>query len=516
MNHNIIKTLQIIFAVGILFFNGACTDDFEALNENPSTPSNTDAEYLFNYVIKEGAGEYGIVTNYNYNYLQRWVMQTAAVWGNSTMPPYTLFDQYRIGLLWEHFYADLLLNIEVILNKTENDPQAANNYNVARIWKVYNFHKVTDLWGSVPYTEAWQVLEGYSSAAIHPKYDSQELIYQDMLNELKDAASKLDNSMPFFSNDNIYDGNLENWKKFANSLRLRLAIRSGNQDIVNEIISEDNLISSNAENATFEYINDQNWWNPYYELHIGSRNPSNPDLTGTSVIKISELMKLHLESTNDPRLEIYAQTIELDNSTYRGVPNLMDANKKENQALGMGVTSTSYIGKFYSRNPTWNKPLLTYAEVCFLRAEAALREWTSENAQEWYEKGLRAGLEYYNIPENEIEAVITTGAPFNNSLEQIITQKWVALFLDGWETFAEYRRTGYPQLKKYDLELDGVRILNFEWVNVPRNYVPGRLQYPDSEIDLNNTNYKEAVESGGGDTYFQQLWWSQKFGDINY
>ena len=184
--------------------------------------------------------------------------------------------------------------------------------------------------------------------------------------------------------------------------------------------------------------------------------------------------------------------------------------------MGVGVTSTSYIGKYFSDDPTWTKPLLGYPEVCFLRAEAALRGWTGEDAQYWYEEGVSKALSFYGIDDAEITDFVNNGDPFDNSLEQIITQKWVALFLDGWETFAEYRRTGYPQLKKYDLELDGIKIISFDWVDVPRNYVPGRLPYPDDENDLNHKNYQEAVDRMGGDSYYQQVWWSKKFGDIAY
>lgn len=509
---NILKISVISLSVLVL---SSCMKDFEEINTNPNNPVTTDVEYIFNFIIKEAAGEFGIVNAYNYTYVQRWVMQTAAVWGNSTMPPYTLFDQYRIQNMWEHYYSSLLVNTELLLQMTDNETDV-NRHQAARIWKVFIFHRVTDLWGDVPYSEAWQLLDEYTDETISPAYDTQESIYQDMLSILKDASSKIEKSKGFYNNDMIFDGDLDLWIKFANSLRLRLAVRSGNQELVNEIITEDNLFSSNDEAAYFTYIETQDWWNPYYEINIDSKNPSSPDQTGTTTPKVSELMMRQLKDTDDPRLSIYAQTVETDNATYRGTPNLMDANKKENQAMGVGVTSTSYIGKYFSDDPTWTKPLLGYPEVCFLRAEAALRGWTGEDAQYWYEEGVSKALSFYGIDDAEITDFVNNGDPFDNSLEQIITQKWVALFLDGWETFAEYRRTGYPQLKKYDLELDGIKIISFDWVDVPRNYVPGRLPYPDDENDLNHKNYQEAVDRMGGDSYYQQVWWSKKFGDIAY
>jgi hypothetical protein len=485
----------------------SCTSNFEEINENPNNPAETEPVYVFNYVLKEGAGEFDIVSSYNYTYMQRWVMQTAAVWGNSTMPPYSLFDQYRIKLLWEHYYTNVLLNCTVLEEMTINDPEAVNKYEVARIWKIFNMHKVTDLWGDVPYSDAFRMLVEYNEDAFKPKYDTQEDIYSDMLAVLKNAAVNIDPSKSFYASDIIFDGDLDSWVKFANSLRLRLAVRSGNEVVVNEIIAENNLISSNDEGALFTYIDSEDWWNPYYSLWESSKE---------STPKISWLMKAKFDATSDPRLSVYAQPAESDGVTFQGVPNLMDANNKENQAMGMGVVSTSYIGSYFVNNPTLTKPLLSYAEVCFLRAEAAYRGWTSESAQTWYEAGVRAAMEFYGIATADIDEFLTNGDVFNNTLEQIMEQKWIALYLDGWEAYADYRRTGYPQLKKWDLVLEGIIIKSAQWVDVPRDYVPGRLPYPSNEYDLNQENYQAAIEAMGGDSYYQQLWWAKKFGTVDY
>ncbi len=510
------KKLYITFLGFILVFS-SCTKNFEEINTNPNNPDITDPNYIFNYVIKEAGGEYGLQNSYNITYFQRWIMQTSAVYGNSTMPPYSLFDQFRIKNLWEYYYSNLLLNCHILEKLTEDDPDEINKYEVARIWKAYCFHKVTDLWGDVPYSDAFKLIDEYSADAIKPQYSSQEFIYNDMMQVLKDAAANLNPDKAFYNNDMIFDGNLDLWRKFANSLRLRLAVRSGNETVVNEIISENKLISSNDESALFKYIKSTDWWNPLYETHIDSQNPNNPDLTGTSVPKVSELMMQTLVLNNDPRLEIYAQPIETDNTTYRGAPNLMNSIIKEQQALGMGVSTVSYIGKYFFKNPELEKPILSYSEVCFLRSEAAFRGWTGENAEVWYNEGIRASMEFYEIEEDDINAFISGDGAYNNSLEQIITQKWVSLYLNGYEAFAEYRRTGFPQLKKYELELQGIRIISFEWADVSRTYVPGRVPYPDDEIGLNNKNYLQALDNQEfDDTYYEQVWWAKKFGIVNY
>ena len=119
-----LKYIFIILMSGALL--SSCTKNFEEINTNPTNTPTSDVDYIFNYVIKEGAGEYGgagensIYTVYNYTYVQRWIMQTAAVYGNSTMPPYTLFDQFRIQNAWQYFYSDLLLNCKILEKKTED------------------------------------------------------------------------------------------------------------------------------------------------------------------------------------------------------------------------------------------------------------------------------------------------------------------------------------------------------------------------------------------------------------
>lgn len=513
------KNIYILFAA--IFLLSGCTEHFEELNTNPNNPLETSEDYVFNFVIKEAAGEYGYQSSYNITYVQRWIMQSSAVYGNSTMPPYTLFDQYRIQNLWRYYYSTLLLNCTVLEQMTdpEENPDNMNKHQVARIWKAYCFHRVTDLWGDVPYSEAWKLLDEYNEQNIKPAYDSQEDIYADLLSVLGDAVAKLDPALPFYTDDMLFDGDIDKWIKFANSFRLRLAVRSGNEMVIQEILSgetETTLISGPDESALFQYIEDQSWWSPYYEIHINSMNPTSPDQTGTSSPKISELMKKQLADSEDPRLEIYAQPIEFDNITYTGVPNLMDAKKKENQAMGMGVYTTSYIGTYFTKNPTLHNPLLSHSEVCFLRAEAALRGWSSESAQEWYEAGVTSAMGYFGIADTTAEQFLAADGAFDNSIEQIITQKWISLFLNGWESFAEYRRTGYPQLMKWDLELDGIKIKRADWIEVAREYVPGRLPYPDDEEDLNKTNYEAAVNAQGGDDYYQQVWWAKKFGEVSY
>lgn len=524
-----LKYISIILFIGTLFT--ACTEKFEEINTDPDHPTDTDPNYIFNYVLKEGAAYFGMDNDYyNRRNWQQWIMYTSP-FGNSKMPPYAdKLPQDQIKSIWQYFYSNLGSNCHLLVDMTSENPEDSVKHQIAKIWKIYNFHKVTDLWGDVPYSEAWQLLDGYSPEASKPIYDKQEDIYASFLSDLKQASNVMENSTQAgYQNDELFSGNTTLWVKFANSLRLRLAVRSGNSAVVSEIVNEDNLISNNTENAIYEYIESQNWWNPYYDAEINSKNPIDPEAIGSAVPKISRLMELQLKETNDPRLFLFASPTEQNDTLYVGVPNLLDGNKKEDQALRLSKRNTSYIGSYFFGSPTLKKPLITYSEVCFLRAEAAVRGWTGEDAQTWFQEGMRSSLEFYEVNDTEITDFIADN-PFENTIEQIMEQKWVALFMDGWESFSEYRRTGYPQLMKWDMVINTgppITITDTTWVEVPRSYVPGRIPYPNNESDFNGENYEKALNdmglSSGGDQIepwyyeaYNQVWWSKLFGEVNY
>ena len=476
----------------------SCKRNFEDINKNPNFPTETNPEYLFTYILKNGGGEYGLFT-VNKNYLIQWVMYAAKPYGNSTMPPYLYLTPTRTKDLWETFYTKLLLNTNELMLLTENDPESVNKYSLARIWKVFIFHKITDVWGDVPYSEA---LRAYGEDKIlKPVYDKQEDIYADMLNELKEAVAAIDADKLTFSEDAdiLFHGDLDKWIKFANSLRLRLAIRSGNQAVATELMNEDNFISDNTGNANFQYVTSMDAWSPWYEFYLNYP---------TAIGQVSELMVTKLREFDDPRLEVYAQPITSNPDTIVGMPNLL--NVDEAVAFGYNYFNTSYPGLSFIENPDGINSLLSYSEVCFLKAEAALRGWggTAAGAEQFYNDGIRASMEYNNISETEIADYLAGNAAYSGAFEQLITQKWIALYLNGFEAFAEYRRTGFPTLQKWELELEGITIISQELVSVDRTTVPSRFPYPDNEPEFNTENYNAAVSSQGADNFYTQIWWA--------
>lgn len=489
--------LKYILVIGVIILTlGSCRRNFDDINTNPNNPTETNPEYLFTFILKEGGGEYDMFT-VNKSHLIQWIMYASKFYGNSTMPPYDYLTQTRIKGLWEAYYTKVLLNTNELMLLTKDDPESINKYALARIWRVYTFHKITDLWGAVPYSEAINAIG--DGKILKPVYDSQEDIYADMLKELNEAVASIDQTKLNFTEeaDILFNGDLDKWIKFANSLRLRLAIRSGNQTVVTELMNEDNFISSNSESADFIYETTIADWSPWYEFHLNA-----PAAIG----QVSELMVKKLRDLNDPRLPVYAETTIINTDTIIGMPNLLGV--EEVVAFGYNYMNTSYPGLRFVENPDGTNQLMGYSEVCFLKAEAALRSWGGTSAEDYYNEGIRASMEYNNISEGDITTYLAGDAAFDGTLEQLITQKWIALYLNGYEAFAEYRRTGYPVLQKWDMVLDGITIIDTTLVDVDPATVPGRLPYPDNEPAFNLDNYNAAVSAQGPDNLYTKVWWA--------
>ena len=492
-----------IIKYGLIFLvviSQSCKKDLTELNTNPNEPNTTDINYLFRYSLKQGVANYNTDINLEQWGIMTWMMYLAPRGGVEPGKEYVI-PSGKDGF-WSEQYADALLNAQEIINLTEDDESLGNQNAAARIWKVFLFHRLTDLWGNIPYSEA---LKGYSGLIYTPKFDTQEDIYYAMLSELKLCAQKLDNSKKFFesSSDLLYKGNVSEWIKFANSLRLRLAIRiklASPQRYISEINSLSNapLISSNFESAIFPFNAEKK--NPIYEA----------DFTGQAIVQNnpSAFLVDLLANNNDPRISIILDKSPLSSilpwyAEYKGVPNLVNTN----DAVWSGYNSDgkwgdiSRIGNWFLR-PETPGVLISYAEVCLLKAEAALDGSFSGSPQQFFEDGIRAQSEFYedfgganyHIDENDINTYIASQSAV--TIEKIITQKWICFaFENGMEAWAEYRRTGFPTLKKYNGD------------NINNQIFPVRLIYPNSESTLNKTNYLEAISNQGADKEYTKIWW---------
>lgn len=508
--NRIAKISTVIILLTLLF---ACKKNLTDLNVNPNDPLTTDPNYLFSYALQQGAGNYNSDVNLEQWGLMNWVMYMAARGGVEPGKEYIIPGGK--DAFWTEQYSNALSNLQVIIDMADDDdlarsyPGIVNMKSAAIIWKVNLFHKITDLWGDVPYSDA---LQGITSSNFTPVYDPQVSIYHDMIASLNIAVNSFDNELPFFepASDLIYQGNMDHWIAFANSLKLRLATRINKVDYatyqsVLEELHDQPLIASNQENAIFPFNSAHK--NHLYETMFRGESTvqNNP----------SKFFVDMIVNTNDPRVKIFFEKGLLASlpfiPDYNGVPNLLTNNSPEwenynlNEELGIEGEwgDISKIGTWFLNNNTPGV-IFSYAEVCFLLAEAALQGVWTGNPDELLRCGVRANMDFYNlyldqeeqIPETEINTYLDMlpAADMSN----VITQKWITFaYENGYEAYAEYRRTGYPELTDYYSEAINLQIF------------PYRLTYPYFEYTLNRDNYNAALDQQGPDSEFTKIWWNQ-------
>jgi hypothetical protein len=425
-------------------------------------------------------------------------------------------------------YRDQIKYIADLLEITRGKTGFANLYQVARINKVLIMHRLTDLYGDVPYSEAGL---GFHNRVFTPKYDSQQFIYADMLKELEEAASALDPGADLPGpGDLIYKGagnSIALYKKLAYSLMLRLGMRLSKVDAVAakswvEKAAAGGVFTSNADNAFILHDNTggRATVNRISNILGGEWNATDYGVTDQSKWKnevfLSKTFIDFLKNSNDPRLPFTSRVKSTGNSNASsqiGLPNGYDqigGNTDISRAPGYPGSITGYStirGDVYLSltGPTY---LLTYAQTSFLLAEAAQRGWNvGGTVAMHYGNGIRAAMKQlkdYNsladIPDAAIDDFLALN-PYNaeRGMEQINAQYWAASFLDWYETWANWRRCGYPLLQP---------------VNYPGNatggQIPRRMLYPAAEASANGKNLQEAISRQGANDFMTRVWWDQK------
>ena len=461
----------IFFNLSFIILQTSC-GKFEDLNTNPNEPTVTNPDFLFTESIISGTGRFSTGVHTEIWTLMRWQMMMADSSGVPSLDAAYNFSGAWNDELWTELYTRGLAPCNEIIRLTEGDPFLINKHSVARIWRAYLFHRLTDLYGDIPYSEALLGAEPNGEAILTPGYDRQEDIYSDLLNELSEAVAALESGGETFgAADIFYSGDVDAWRRFGNSLRLRLALRISNkkpelaEPVVRELMTQADLISNNNQGALFRPI--AGIWHPFFEL----------DNTGQGMYNPSQFLVDHLKATNDPRIGKLAEpTLEstlFGNPDWTGIPNLQTSS----ELSGFNSLNTSGVGNYFLDGA---RPGVTlgYAEVCFLQAEAAWRGWgDGQPASAYYEAGVRAHCEYLGVPDSSIVDFLAGPGAYDGTLENIITQKWLTfVYRDGYEGFAELRRTGFPALK----EVNGTPL--------DLSTVPQRLLYPPSEINLNSAN----------------------------
>lgn len=502
------KNIYIWLVLGLVFMQTSCVKDLTDLNKDPNNSTEGNPELLFKYAVKRGNGDYLTASHLEYNGLQQWVMYMATRGGvepGNEYPSPAGGDSY-----WNSSYIDAMNNAQVVIRLTQGDSELANLNAAALIWKTFMMHRVTDLWGDAPYSQA---LQGNPGIEFTPVYDHQEAIYSQMLSDLENAVQAIDVSKPFIAVDAdlIYGGEIENWKRFANALRFRLAMRIStiNASLAESTIrslESELLIENESQSASFLYNSVYN--KPLYEASVTRYQE------GAQYINPSKFLADLLINTNDPRIINILEKTSLSDTypfidEYRGVPNLLAYNSEEwdnynlDAALGDPLGEwgdVSRVGKWFLNN---DRPvqLIGFSEICFLKAEAVLKGWWTGDISKLFEEGINAHIAYMNEYSAETNISDMDILNYNNQfqdidLEDIITQKYILFTYENvFEAYADYRRTGYPVLLDYFEE------------GIDLDIFPRRLRYPYSEYTLNRDNYLQAVERQGSDTQLTRIWW---------
>jgi hypothetical protein len=469
-------SLYILF--GLSLFATSCKKDLEEINKNPNAAENAQSDYLLTAAIKNTADTYWGTTN-TMNSSLLFVQHWAKI--QYTEQDRYIFSNSSFQELWSTGYSNSITNLNKIIKQSDELNQP-NYKGVALVLRSWVFLLLTDAYGDIPYRQAGNIDE-----FVTPEYDSQKDVYFGLLEDLKTAESSLDPAAKAIAGDIIYKGNITRWKKFANSLRLRIALRIADREpqkagteITELLAKTDPFINSNSENAQLVYLTSP------------QQNPVNGLFETRDDYRVSKSVVDRLFQLNDPRLPIYvSKTQTATPQEYVGVPNGLS----NGDASNLGFAKTSKPGTYFlaAQAPA---VILTNAEVLFNRAEAAARGFTTENAADLYTQAIKASLKQYNVPDDEINTYVAQGAvqyDAANFKKSIGEQKWIALFGQGLESFSEWRRLDYPVLPP---AVAGV--LNGE--------IPVRFIYPGTEQSLNGANYKKAVDRQGADLLTTKLW----------
>jgi hypothetical protein len=537
------KTLNrwvLISLFGSILFGVACTKDFKTVNIDQNTIGTigpAELPFLFSKALDVAPGAY-----YNYQVAQNLFADQYAQYFacEATYFPSDrlVIRQDWLGASFNPMYTDVLPQLQAIFTSTDS---TTAEWAMADVWWVYTFHRVTDYFGPIPYFSA-------GIAAVTVPYDSQDKIYDDFFKRLTDAAAILKNHAGenhYGTFDLIYGGDVNRWIKFANSLRLRLAIRISKvdparakaegeaavaggvmensaaiADPASQTAGDDALVSRSANNTDGNGLQSMSDWNEF---------------------RMSATMASVLNGYDDPRLPQYFLPTYNSGTDYKGLRNglsiaqlgLVPNLAANNSHVGQRWSSTAVVDKSNNilgsgTSIATSQNIMCTAEVYFLRAEGALLGWNmGGTAEDMYNKGISNSLIQWNVgstgnintytnstktpiaPGDYLNSPAVSNVPVkwsadpNMELQQIATQKWLALYPDGMEAWADYRRSHvmklYPVVNSDNLDIPDP---NTQWLR--------RVNFLLSERQNNGPAVDAAVGLlGGPDKVTTPLWWDK-------
>lgn len=483
------KKFKTILLAATLLISVVSCEDIDKLNENTKAyttvlPGSLMTSSQVNYVY--------FLTNASVN--DNNFRGYAQYWTTSTYTDEVNYNQVRRNLGNSHsviLYRDVLEDL-VIAKKKITDEQALgpvetavkkNRIAVLEVQIVMAYQTLVDLFGDIVYSQALDIAN-YPT----PKYDDAKTVYLDLSNRLDAAIANMDgNYASFGSADLIYKGNVVQWKKLANSVKLKLGMHLADVDpakakaIVESAFSS-GIIANNGDNALFQY----------YKTTV-DENPLYNSLVNESQIMPTEFFVNELNGKSDPRRDIFFNPASKIAGQYKGAPYAQQVTYKNFSNIGLKLRDRTNPGVIFD-----------CSETSFLLADAANRGFNvGGTAARYYEGGIRSSMSYWGVSSVDAEAYLArTDVAFatasGTNKQKIAYQLWIAYYNRGFEGWTEYRRLDYPVL-----------VAPVTAVSEAEGKVPVRNIYSLFDATLNKANYNAAATAIGGDKMTTKLFWDK-------
>lgn len=577
MKHNIYKKLKKHFrawgtrpwtvacaglGLCMMTFSSCSSDEtMESMNTDPTKAASINPNAQLTTAMLQTYGDLNQVEMYR-NYVYGFTQQLMGCWNTTNYGGRHTADDMQMARIWTTFYNQAIKNLVDAEYATRGDKSRTNINAALNIYKVYLMSIITDTYGDVPYSEAGL---GFIKGIATPKFDTQESIYYDFFNKLDTATMQLDAAVDKLTGDVIYAGDISKWKKLANSLRLRYAMRISNvapdkakEEFIKALKADGGIIENASDNALIKYMNiafsfgseryEDYRGNAMSQLLFGNDPANNPSYvcatlfnqmhdTGdprTFMISRCYWDKMMSSTSTDGRIDLTHEMITQERPFNPNIPGafswdpwptgydsdtltVLAASDPAIEALGITVdreTEPKLANNFLkSDNPG---VVMTSAEVKFLLAEATLKGWLSDRGTvgALYKQGVREAIDLLHdaygceaVGDNAFDKYIAVngiGHTAEQAKKAINIQAWILHFTNPSECWANLRRSGYPQLKS-------PAEYGFGGSLVDGQQIPVRLRYPVLESSYNKANYDDALSRmGGEDSWYTPVWWDVK------
>lgn len=439
--------------------------DFGDLNVNPNVPTKAEPEFMITNAIYE-IGNRTARNGFEYNGP---LMQYHGKFD------FNYIDQYRIeanSAFWTDSYRALGDLNDIIAAKQTTPTTVA----AAKVLKAYVGAQLTDLYGPVPFFEAGD------KANLTPQYDSQKEIYtaeNGVIALLTEAASTLSTDGSLISGDVLFNGNKAHWVKLANALKLKYLLRISEvypeaSTQIQTLANSTNIFENMNENGVLDFTSEPNNW------FLSRVRQGDFDL-----YNITTTTKKMFMDREDPRIAFFYK--KNDEGEYVGIPPGSNNRAGEFTGLSNNIRASNKMNMVYA----------TYFQQEFDLAEAALKGFISSDPKTHYNNAVKAAFAFRGVEMPADYLTNETKGKWDNTLETLITQKYLANAMIGFESWFDYRRTGFPNLKP-------------AIGNVNNNKIPVRFKYPTEESFTNKINNAAAVASLGANNYDAKSWWDKK------